>query len=192
MLTNNILLDFQCFSSVNLSSSFSACHHVQSSNLSSTSGPVLTLNHFYFCWGFHSELSRFIMSDSFQPKELQPANVPLSMGFSRQEYWSSLPWPPPGDLPDPGVKPTSLTALAGRFFTTSAVWEASAWGWVSVSVKVAQSCPTLCHPMDCSPPGSSDYGVLQARILEWCWLANNMPFKVTECHCLLIIYLSLF
>ena len=43
--------------------------------------------------------------------------APLSMGFSRQEYWSSLPFPSPGDLPDPGIKITS-PALAGRFFTT--------------------------------------------------------------------------
>ena len=50
----------------------------------------------------------------------------LSLGFSRQEYWSGLPCPPPGDLPDPGIKPTSLmsTLLAGGFFTTSATWEA--------------------------------------------------------------------
>ena len=34
--------------------------------------------------------------------------APLSMGFSRQEYWSELPFPPPGDLPDPGIEPTSL------------------------------------------------------------------------------------
>ena len=39
------------------------------------------------------------------------------MGFSRQEYWNGLPCPPPGDLPNPGIKPDSL-ALAGRFFTT--------------------------------------------------------------------------
>ena len=47
--------------------------------------------------------------------------APLSMGFSRQEYWSGLPFPPPGDLPNPGVKPTSLVtpALAGGFFTLS-------------------------------------------------------------------------
>ena len=47
-------------------------------------------------------------------------------GFSRQEYWSGLPCLPPGDLPNPGVKPASLLspALAGRFFTTSATWEA--------------------------------------------------------------------
>ena len=46
--------------------------------------------------------------------------TPLSMGFSRQEYWSGLPCPPPGDLPDPGIKPMSLMspALAGGFFTT--------------------------------------------------------------------------
>ena len=48
------------------------------------------------------------------------------MGFSRQEYWSGLPCPSPRDLPNPGIKPTSLTspALAGRFFTTSTTWEA--------------------------------------------------------------------
>ena len=42
------------------------------------------------------------------------------MGFSRQEYWSGPPHPPPGDLPDPGIKPSSLTslALAGGFYTT--------------------------------------------------------------------------
>ena len=51
--------------------------------------------------------------------------APLSMGFSRQEYWSGLPWPPPGDLSDPGIQPTSLAApaLAGKVFTTSGTWK---------------------------------------------------------------------
>ena len=50
--------------------------------------------------------------------------APLSMGFSRQEYWIGLPAPSPGDLPDPGIKHTSLTSpvLEGRFFTTAATW----------------------------------------------------------------------
>ena len=50
----------------------------------------------------------------------------LSMGFSRQEYWSVFTCPPSGDLPNPGVKPISLTspALSGRFLTTRATWEA--------------------------------------------------------------------
>ena len=48
------------------------------------------------------------------------------MGFSRQEYWSGLLFPSPGDLPDPGIKPASLTspAFAGGFFTITATWEA--------------------------------------------------------------------
>ena len=52
--------------------------------------------------------------------------APLYMRFSREEYWSGLPCPPPGNLPDPGTEAASLMcpALAGRFFTTSATWEA--------------------------------------------------------------------
>ena len=54
--------------------------------------------------------------------------APLSMRFSRQEYWNGLLCPPPGDLPNPGIEPVFLIslALAGRFFTTSKVfttWE---------------------------------------------------------------------
>ena len=51
--------------------------------------------------------------------------APQSMGFSRQEYWSGLPCPPPGDLPDPGIEPVSLRSseLAGGLFTTNAIWE---------------------------------------------------------------------
>ena len=52
--------------------------------------------------------------------------APLSMGFSRQEYWSGLPCLSPGDLSDPGIEATSLasSALAGGFFITSTTWEA--------------------------------------------------------------------
>ena len=49
--------------------------------------------------------------------------APLSMEFSRHEYWSGLSCPPPGDLPDPGIEATS-SAMAGRFCTTSATREA--------------------------------------------------------------------
>ena len=59
------------------------------------------------------------MSDSATPWTAAH-QAPLSMGFSRQEHWSGLPFPPPGDLPDPGIELTSFmsTALAGEFFTT--------------------------------------------------------------------------
>ena len=56
--------------------------------------------------------------------------APLSMGFSRQDSWSGLPFPPPGDLPDSGTEPVSLLspALASGFFTISATWEAPCKG----------------------------------------------------------------
>ena len=51
--------------------------------------------------------------------------TPLPLEFSRQEYWSGLPFPSPEALPDPGIKLTSFMspALTGGFFTTSAIWE---------------------------------------------------------------------
>ena len=52
--------------------------------------------------------------------------APLSTGFPREEYWSRLPFPPPGDLPDSGIEPASLIPpeLEVEFFTTSTTWEA--------------------------------------------------------------------
>ena len=67
-------------------------------------------------------LSRSVVADSLPPWPLA-CQAPLSMEFSRQEYWSGLPLPPPGDLPHSGMEPAS-PALAGGFFTTSATWEA--------------------------------------------------------------------
>ena len=63
--------------------------------------------------------------------------APPSMGFSRQEYWSRVP------LPSPAAAAAAAAA------------------------KSLQSCLTLCDPMDCSPPGFSVHGILQARTLEW-------------------------
>ena len=70
-------------------------------------------------------LSCSVVSSSATPWTLA-RQVPFSWGFSRQEYWSGLPCPPPGDLFNPGVKPPSLmspasAALARRFFTTKAL-----------------------------------------------------------------------
>ena len=68
--------------------------------------------------------------------------APLSMGFFRQEYWNGLPFPPLGDLPDQGFEPTSPTSPAMQPDSLPA--EPSGKG----KVKVAQSPPTLCDPMD--------------------------------------------
>ena len=77
--------------------------------------------------------------------------APLSMGFSRQEYWSGWLFPPPpGDLPDPGIEPLSLTspALVGGVSNTSAT-----------KVKVAQSSPTLRPHVIYSPWTSPDQNI---------------------------------
>ena len=57
-----------------------------------------------------------VISSSLRPHG-QAHQAALSMGFLRQEYWSGLPFPSPGDFPKPGIEPAS-PALAGRFFTT--------------------------------------------------------------------------
>ena len=98
--------------------------------------------------------------------------APLSMVFLRQEYWSGLPRPPPGDLPDQGIEPESLMSptLAGGFFTAGTLRpesEMERTPEVPASIQdealfdctkpscssVAQSCPTLCDPMNRSTPG---------------------------------------
>ena len=109
--------------------------------------------------------------------------APLPLGFSRQEYWSGLPCPPPRDPPNPGTEPLSLKspALAGEFFTTpypntitlgiqGLLCEFRGWWWISSPCAcvclVSQLCLTLCNPMDSSLPGSSVCRIFQARILE--------------------------
>ena len=69
-----------------------------------------------------SMLNCSAVSDSATPRTAA-RQAPLSVGFSRQGHWSGLPCPPPGDLPDPGIKPGS-PALAGGFFTFWATREA--------------------------------------------------------------------
>ena len=61
-------------------------------------------------------INRLVVSDSCDPVNCS-RQAPLSMGFPRREYWSGLPFPSPGDSPDPGIKPKS-SSQAGRFFTT--------------------------------------------------------------------------
>ena len=65
-----------------------------------------------------------VVSDSVIPWT-KASQTPLSMGFPRQEFWSRLPFPSPGDLPDPGIEPASLTspALRGRFFISCTTWK---------------------------------------------------------------------
>ena len=104
--------------------------------------------------------------------------APLSMGFCRQEYWRGLPFPSPGDLPDPGVEPASLSSpspprWAGGF--SSVVLPGRPV--MSCYTLVVQSCPTLCNPVDYSLTGSSVHGIPQVRILKWVAIPFSRGFS---------------
>ena len=91
-------------------------------------------------------------------------------GVSRQKYWSGLPCPPPGDLPDPGIEPVPLKSpvLVGRFFTNDPPGKLLPYtAAAAAAAKSLQSCLTLYDPIDGSPPGSPVPEILQARVLEW-------------------------
>ena len=85
--------------------------------------PSLSPSIYMFC---ECMLSHFSHVQLFATLCTAAHQVPLSTGFSSQEYWSGLPFPPPEDLSNPGIEPVSLMspALASGFFTTSAIWEA--------------------------------------------------------------------
>ena len=97
-----------------------------------------------------------VVSDSLRPHGHQ---APPSMGFSRQEYWSGLPFPSPGNFPTQGSNP-------GLPHCRQTLYHLSHQGSLNES-EVAHLYPTLCNPMDCSLPGSSVHRIFQARILEW-------------------------
>ena len=93
---------------------------------------------------------------------------------------------------------TWVSCITGRFLYRQRhqgspcllITQAHTWPTTSHFVCFAQSCPTLCDPMDCSPPGSSVHGILQAGILEWVailWLSCNHGFLLA-CSLNLFIY----
>ena len=92
--------------------------------------------------------------------------APPSLGFSRQEYWSGLPFPSPmherkkywiSEIHDLS---SFMVMLSKPLFTSCAII-------VLYCIEVAQSCPTLCDPIDSSLSGSSIHGIFQAGVLEW-------------------------
>ena len=97
---------------------------------------VIPSPHFVLQLFRRSMLTHFSRVQLFSTLWTVAHQAPLSIGFSRQEHWSGLLLLPPGDLPDPGIQPTSLMspALAGGIFTTNATWKAPSQGkgWGSV------------------------------------------------------------
>ena len=121
-------------------------------------------------WDSHVQLFKYMLLQSLSPVWLfcdpmdAVCHAPLSVGFPRQELWSGLQFPSPGDRPDPGTEPPS-PALAGGFFTAEP--PGKPFTMYESESEVTQSCPTLWDPMGCSLPGSSVHGIFQARVLEW-------------------------
>ena len=89
------------------------------------------------------------MTNSFETLWTVACQAPLSMEFPRQQHWSGLPFPSPGDLPDPRIEPMS-PALVSGFFTTEPSGKAHLLFQFN---SVSQPHPTLCNPMDCGTPG---------------------------------------
>ena len=137
------------------------------------------------------------MSNSFTTPWTVTRQAPLCMGFSRQAYWSGLPFPPPGDLPDPGMEPLSLRApaVAGGLFTTTATWEAlgescilpdlQLW-WLSILGACLKMALDMRGPLDCCLPG--ELSAQQCPLICDLWLLlllhNNFYFiwKATCSH----------
>ena len=108
------------------------------------------------------------MSDALQLHGLRPARLLCPWGFTRQEYWSRLPFPSPGDLPNLGIEPASpvFPALAGRFFTPEPrgkPWPQPLCAWVLSHFSRVLLFVTL-WTVACQAPLSM--GILWSRILE--------------------------
>ena len=122
------------------------------------------------------------MSCSLWPHGLWPHQAPLSMGFSRQEYWSRVPFPSSGDLPNPGIEPSS-PALAGRFFTQ----------WATRETLFPSLCIETCSHEQIRSLGYSEK-LLIIIFLYFCGMHHNLIFymlrtSVTFLHSnILVIY----
>ena len=120
-----------------------------------------------------------MLSCSVVSNYLQPHGLLCLWNSPGKNNWSGLPFPSSGGLPSPGIELMS-PALTSRFFTTELPGKLKirtlglTYTLCRVPSLFAQSCPILCNPMDCSPPGSSVHGILQARILEWVAM-SSMP-----------------
>ena len=122
----------------------------------------------------YAVLSHSVMPNSLWPGGLQTAWLLCPWGFSKQEYWSGLLCPPPGELPNPGIKRRSPALQADSLLSEPAEKPSNRR---VAAAKSLQLCPTLCDPIDSSPPGSPVPGILQARTLEWVAISFSNAWK---------------
>ena len=124
------------------------------------------------------------MSDSAAPWTVA-YQAPPSMGFSRQEYWSGLPFPSPGDLPDPGIEPRS-PALEADALTSEPPGKPITQIKIQFNSVQLLSCVRLCNPMDCSTPGFPVHHQ-PPELLKLVSIESVMPSShLIRCHPLLL------
>ena len=118
--------------------------------------------------------------------------APLSIGFSRQEYWSGLPFPSPGDLNDPWIKPTSPATPAGEFFP---LWATGEEAWRAVIHGVANSWTWLSNwtelkiPLSYFPAsGSSSQFLTSSSFSTWLISARKLKALVLFLYLLFFVY----
>ena len=116
----------------------------------------------------YAVLSCLVMSDSLQPHGLQPARFLCPREFSRQEFLSGLPCPPPGDLPNPGIKPR-FPVLQADFFPSEPLGKSKNTGVGSLS---------LLHRI--FPTQESNRGLLPRR-----WILYQLS-RAAPCRCICI------
>ena len=104
-----------------------------------------------------------VVSNSLRPHGHQ---APPSMGFSKQEYLSGLPFPYPGNFPTQGSNP-GLPHCRQTLYRLSHQGSHIKGKKERKGKRSGSLCPTLCNPMDCSLPRFSVHGIFQARLLEW-------------------------
>ena len=99
--------------------------------------------------------------------------APLSMGFSRHEYWSGVPFPSPGDLPDPGIEPRSATLQADTLPSEP-----------PGKFRIHNKAP-YCHQVECLPISFSDLSTLTLKMIFRSWGAMLEGLSDHLWHCLL-------
>ena len=112
--------------------------------------------------------------------------APLSMGFSRQEYWSGLPFPNHGDLPDPGIKTVS-PALAGQFFTTEPQGKEAQW--IAICIHMSPPCWASLPPRRPSQPSRASRS---CKLRFLCSLQVHISFLFCTCSVCMSILMPQF
>ena len=139
---------------------FGVCHLINTWDTEAVS-LQLTLSHPFRQQSLKSQhANRFRRVCLFSTPWTVAHQAPLSMGFSRQEYWSGLPCPPPGDLPNPGIKTSSPVTPALQVDSLQLSHRGSPYPLFS---SVAQSCLPLCSPMDGGAWWTLVHGVAKSR-----------------------------